>query len=299
MSSPTPTGRSRRRAPRRPANPDIPVTLGTSSVWPDDIADAFEFAEEAGYDGVELMITPEASTRDEAAILALSRRFHQPVLSLHAPTLLASQTVFGLDPWGKLDRSAELAVALGAPVVVVHPPFRWQKEYAAGFADGITELEKRHGVTFAVENMYPWKVAGRVVEGYVPSWDPTDSPYRNLVLDVSHAAASGSDALEMAKGFGDRLLHVHLTDGSGAPGRDEHLVPGRGTQPAAELLTWIAGSGFGGVVCVEVATRRERTHDRRHAALRESLAFARRHLAAGRPGFEVDGGGEVNAVGPG
>jgi sugar phosphate isomerase/epimerase len=273
------------------------VTLGTSSVWPDDIADAFEFAAEAGYDGAELMITIDPATRDEPAIRELSRTHGVPVLSVHAPTLLATQTVFGLDPWGKLERSAELAVALGAPLVVVHPPFRWQKGYAEGFAEGIVELEQRHGVSFAVENMYPWKLAGRVVEGYVPSWDPTDSPYRNLVLDVSHAAASGADSLAMAKGFGERLAHIHLTDGSGAPGKDEHLVPGRGSQPAAELLRYVASSGFGGAVCVEVATRRERTHARRHSALVESLEFARTHLSAGQPGFEVDSGGRVSAVG--
>lgn len=271
----------------------IPVTLGTSSVWPDDIADAFALAEEQEFDGVELMITVDSVTRDEAVIADLSRRHQQPVLSVHAPTLLATQTVFGLDPWGKLDRSARLAVALGAPLVVVHPPFRWQKEYAAGFTDGIAELEQRHGLVFAVENMYPWKLAGRVVEGYVPSWDPTDSPYPHLVLDVSHAAAAGVDCLEMAKGFGDRLAHIHLTDGSGVFGKDEHLVPGRGTQPAAEMLSWVANSGFSGAVCLEVATRRERTHTRRHSALVEALVFARTHLGQLRQGFEVDSCGEV------
>ena len=276
-----------------PGARSIPVTLGTSSVWPDDIADAFAFAEEQAFDGVELMITVDSVTRDESVIAELSRRHQQPVLSVHAPTLLATQTVFGLDPWGKLDRSARLAVALGAPLVVVHPPFRWQKEYAAGFADGIAELEARHGLVFAVENMYPWKLAGRVVEGYVPSWDPTESTYPHLVLDVSHAAAAGVDCLEMAKGFGDRLAHIHLTDGSGTFGKDEHLVPGRGTQPAAEMLSWVANSGFSGAVCLEVATRRERTHSRRHSALVEALVFARTHLGQLRQGFEVDGCGQV------
>lgn len=287
----------RRRPPEAVRHRPVPVTLGTSSVWPDDISDAFEFAAEAGYDGAELMITVDPATRDGPAISGLSRRYGVPVLSVHAPTLLATQTVFGLDPWGKLERSAELAVALGASLVVVHPPFRWQKGYAEGFADGLTELEQRHGVTFAVENMYPWKVAGRVVQGYVPSWDPTEGPYRNLVLDVSHAAASGSDSLRMAAAYGDRLAHVHLTDGSGAPGKDEHLVPGRGSQPVAELLRYVAGSGFGGVICVEVATRRERTHTRRHEALVECLEFARTHLTTDRPGFEVDSDGAVSAVG--
>ena len=43
--------------------------------------------------------------------------------------------------------------------------------------------------------------------------------------------------------LGDRLTHVHMTDGSGSA-KDEHLVPGRGTQPCAELLELLAVRGF-------------------------------------------------------
>ena len=42
-----------------------------------------------------------------------------------APTLLLTRGVFGPDPWDKVDRSIELAFALGAPNVVLHPPFFW------------------------------------------------------------------------------------------------------------------------------------------------------------------------------
>ena len=133
------------------------------------------------------------------------------------------------------ERSAEMAHEVGAEVVVVHPPFRWQKEYAAGFVEGIAALEVSTGIRFAVENMYPWRASQkRGVEMYLPHWDPSTEPYANTTIDLSHAAIARSDVVEMAERLGPRLRHIHLTDGSGSP-KDEHLVPGRGATGAAAL----------------------------------------------------------------
>ena len=68
-----------------------------------------------------------------------------PVVAIHAPVLLFTQRVWGTEPWGKLERSAEMAAAVGAEVVVVHPPFRWQREYARDFVNGIAALEESSG----------------------------------------------------------------------------------------------------------------------------------------------------------
>jgi sugar phosphate isomerase/epimerase len=84
--------------------------------------------------------------------------------------------------------------------------------------------------------------------------------------------------MAMADALGPRLAHIHLADGSGSP-RDEHLVPGRGTQPCAELLETLAVQQFSGSIIVEVTTRRL-SDEQREADLAEALAFARLHLAA-------------------
>jgi sugar phosphate isomerase/epimerase len=78
--------------------------------------------------------------------------------------------------------------------------------------------------------------------------------------------------------MGSGLKHVHLGDGTGE-GRDEHLVPGRGNQPCAEVLRSLVARGFTGSVALEVSTRRAVSRAAREADLRESLEFARRHLA--------------------
>jgi sugar phosphate isomerase/epimerase len=106
---------------------------------------------------------------------------------------------------------------------------------------------------------------------------------RDATLDVSHAAVSGSDVMGMAQSLGDRLAHVHLGDGTKPGLPDEHLVPGRGTQPCAELLSWLTRTAYSGYVVLEVSTHRVPTLGDRQADLAESLAFARRHLAGAQP----------------
>lgn len=264
-----------------PTRPDARVGLSTASVYPESTTVAFEIASRLGYDGVEVMVWTDPVSQDPAALRRLSEHYQVPVLAIHAPCLLITQRVWGTDPWQKLRRSQEAARALGAGTVVVHPPFRWQRDYARRFA---TELERLGGdgeVIFAVENMFPLRIRGREVSGYAPDWDPLPGPYRHLTLDLSHTAVSRQDALQVAREAGDRLAHVHLADGTGV-NRDEHRVPGRGDQPCAELLDLLACRRFAGSVIVEVNTRHAATRAQREIDLAEALAFARLHLACAR-----------------
>jgi sugar phosphate isomerase/epimerase len=251
-------------------------------MYPERTPDAFEMAVRLGYDGVEVMVYTDPVSQD-ADVLRRLQDYHQiPILSVHAPSLLLTQRVWGREPWEKLRRAQDLAERVGARVVVLHPPFRWQREYARGFEKGLAAMAEETDVIFAVENMYPLRAAGGEVVPYAPTWDPTALDCPHVTLDLSHTAASGSDALAMAEELGGRLAHVHLADGTGAPAGpvpDEHLVPGRGSQPCAELLGRLAAAGYHGAVVVEVKTNRAPTREDRIADLAESLAFAREHLA--------------------
>jgi sugar phosphate isomerase/epimerase len=114
---------------------------------------------------------------------------------------------------------------------------------------------------------------------YVPGWDPAQHDYANATIDLSHSAVSMSDPVEMARALGDRLRHIHMTDGSGSA-KDEHLVPGRGRQPCAELLEHLANTGFSGHIVIEINTRRSGSREARELDLLEALAFTRLNFAA-------------------
>jgi sugar phosphate isomerase/epimerase len=225
------------------------------------------------------MVTPDAVSQDVEVLRRLADYHSIPVLAVHAPCLLITQRVWGRDPWGKLVRAKEVAEQLGARVVVVHPPFRWQRDYARDFGTGLARMQQETDVLFAVENMFPLRARGAEVAPYAPTWNPVQMDYPHVTLDLSHTAVSGSDPLAMAAELGGRLAHVHLADGTGLAYRDEHLVPGRGTQPCAPLLRRLGPAGYQGMIVLEVKTFRAPTQEARLADLAEALEFARTHLA--------------------
>ena len=278
------------------AGTQIKVGLSTASVYPENTEAAFRYAAEIGYDGVELMVWAEPASQNIATVQAYSRRYAMPVLAVHAPCLLISQRVWGADPAVKLERSVRTAEALGAATVVVHPPFRWQRRYAEGFAAQVAELEEGTAVAVAVENMFPMRAdtlfgrhegsvrrlerrggPGLSVTAFSPSYDPTDTGFQHYTLDLSHTATAGMDATLLAERMGAGLTHLHLADGRGAA-HDEHLIPGDGSQPCAQICASLARNGFRGHVVVEANTQTARASQERAAMLHRALDFARTHL---------------------
>lgn len=260
----------------------ISIGMSTSCNFPLRVEHSFRLARLAGYDGVEVMVTTDPVSRDASAIRALTERYAMPVLSIHAPSLFWTQLVWGRDAQVKLERSAELAAEVGASSVVVHPPFRWEAGYAKNFERIVRQTARNSGVEICVENMFPWKVGHKNLKAYAPSPDPLDLDVDAMTLDFSHASLSGRDSLEYAMAMGDRLRHIHLCDGRKSVDdgnfKDEHLVPGHGTQPVAETLTYLVESGFTGHVVAEVGLHHVRDPQTRLDALIETAAFAKEYL---------------------
>ena len=91
----------------------------------------------------------------------LSEHHGVPVCAIHAPCLLFTQRVWGTEPWGKLERSAEMAAAVGAAEFLHHVAatgFRGEivleinTRKAAGRAD--REKDLRESLAFAREHFF-------------------------------------------------------------------------------------------------------------------------------------------------
>ena len=87
------------------------IGLSTSSVYPESTAHGFAYAARLGYDAIEVMVGIDALSQQTAAVRQLSEHHGIPICAVHAPTLLLTQRVWGTEPWGKLERSAEMAQA--------------------------------------------------------------------------------------------------------------------------------------------------------------------------------------------
>src|SRR5207302_6874235 len=176
----------------------------------------FRHIAEAGYEGVEVMVTHDPATQEAHLLEQASREFGLRVEVIHAPFLLITRRVWGTDPIGKIYRAVQVAEAVGAPLVVIHPPYRWQVRFRRWIEKNLAEFSARTGVTVAVENMFPITFgAERGVTFHAgQQLDELDvSPY--LVLDTSHAAVAGIDLVEAYERYRDKIAHVHLSQNAG------------------------------------------------------------------------------------
>src|SRR4029453_5632941 len=165
------------------------------------------------------MVTNDPDTQDASRVRALSEDHALPVLAIHAPFLLMSRRAWGRDPVGKIDRAIELALGVGAPLVVVPPPSRWQSAYRRWLDERLPAMSIERGVRVAVENMFPLRVRGRSVARFPArqSRAPLHG-FPDVTLDTSHLAVSGVDLVEAAARVGDRLAHVHFSHKRGKGG---------------------------------------------------------------------------------
>jgi sugar phosphate isomerase/epimerase len=230
------------------------LACSTASVFTRPLRAIFELLAETGFRAAEIMVTKDPATQEPETIRELAEEFDLRIEAIHAPFLLVTRSVWGTEPIGKIHRAISLAEEVGAPLIVIHPPYRWQGAYRRWMLQELPSLE-RTSVRVAVENMFPVRLGGRRVAALHTVCELADlDPFPNVVLDTSHAAVAGLDLLEAVARLGRRLAHVHLSNNAGK-GWDSHLPVDEGVLDLAPFLDALATGGFDGAISLELDLR--------------------------------------------
>ena len=253
---------------------DPSVLLSTAAFFARPLASTFELAAECGYEGVEVMVTKDPASQNPGTMRKLAADHGLRIGAIHAPSLLLTRSVWGTDPVGKIDMATRVAVDADVPLVVTHPPYRWQRSYRDWLRDSLPTVEERTGVIVAIENMFPVHIGKRPMMLHANQDLEQLAGFPHLVLDTSHAAVAKHDLVKVRRLFGDRLRHVHLSDNAGK-GWDSHLPPGEGVLDLDGFVRELSGSGFDGTVSLEVDLRK-RADD--PAAIRALLVSMRERV---------------------
>jgi sugar phosphate isomerase/epimerase len=244
----------------------LKFSLSTGTLYPYPLRHVFRWARATGFEGVELVVNPEAILRGGQRTRQLAMEQRIEILSVH-PTLVP------LPGWrerhGGFDPTVRWALEAGAGLVVFHIPRTEGLEEGEGleYTEKIEGWQARLSGTatrLALENK---AVRTETERRYALS--PLDrlrafADYHDLglVLDTVHAGTSGEDLLDAWRTFGGRLVNVHVSDQGGhlplgsSPfvqrALGEHRFPGAGTLPLAELLGSLSSTGYEGPVTLEV-----------------------------------------------
>jgi sugar phosphate isomerase/epimerase len=288
----------------------VKFSLSTGTLYAYPLRAVFRWARQAGFDGVELVINPEAVLRGGRAVRRLAQAEGVELFSAHP-------TIVPLPGWrerdGGMARTIGLAREAGIGLVVMHTPrsesldegeglvFRqrvegWQRQLAG--SDLRLAIENK-----AIRAEAHWRYALTPLDRLRAFADRHDL---GLVLDTAHAGTAGEDLIQAHRLFGNRLVNLHLSD-LGGPLRwaefslvrrffGEHRFPGVGDLALSELLGDLGSSDYAGLVTLEVTPWSVRAWW--PPAVRRHLARARQWMVhrGGNAGTSATGSGTLPSV---
>jgi sugar phosphate isomerase/epimerase len=234
---------------------DLTMVFSTGSFFARPLDWAFGVIAEAGYDGAELMITQDPATQDPERITALAEGEGLPTPVVHGPFLLLTRRVFGTDQIEKARRSLEVAAAIDADTMIVHPPYRWQRTFHDWLVEEADDEADDLGTRLGVENLFPVPMLGRHVRFHRYTRPEHLGPFRHLVLDTSHFGVTGVDLAEVWSQLQGQAAHLHVSDNRGN-GRDSHAPLGEGVLPLGSFLHAVGESDYAGAITLELDCRR-------------------------------------------
>lgn len=248
------------------------LSLSTASLYIYPLRWIFAIAQRAGFDGIELVISPEVEWRGGAYIKKLAAEFGLEIFSLHPPLLQYRGWKYlhrSIVPY--LDRAIRVTDDVGAPIMVVHMPKARDAERGVGrdFIDCLVSERKNlngSGPQITLENRpkFRAKDAGLILttpqelRGFA---DAHDFP---MTLDTAHIGTFDLDLIDSYDYFRGRLANVHLSDLRDVSPRIEaqpvlhsyvkqHQLPGAGKLPLRGFITMLVREEYAGPMTFELS----------------------------------------------
>lgn len=220
---------------------------------------SLRLARDLGFDGVELVIGPEALYAGPSPLRRAIERVGVPVLSVHPPFLRLP----GWPRWPahRLPRMMALARDLGAELAVTHTINFYDPDSPrnAHFSQAIRLGHAAGGgeVALTIENsQYNRRRHMAYLDHLSRLVNYAQARGCGITFDTCHAGACHEDILQDYELVKPLLRNIHLNDlVRRGPRPHTHVVPGDGELPLRELMQRLAGDNYAGLVTVEAHPR--------------------------------------------
>ena len=223
--------------------------------WP--LQQALQAIGRAGYDGVELCLE-HPDMRPEALPLE-----HCPVIleQVRAAGLEVASVSYHGDREEPVSRAAnqlrsiQIAHALGSDILILNSQHVLEGQRERQWADFVTQLRQtllpaalEAGVALAIEPEPGMSVHGTTE--MLQLLREVDHPALGVNLDLGHAWLTDADLLQSIRDLAPYLVHLHWEDFPA--GQHQHLVPGEGDMPLAQICAVLREIGYQGYYTIDL-----------------------------------------------
>ncbi|OGV74243.1 MAG: hypothetical protein A3K19_14175 [Lentisphaerae bacterium RIFOXYB12_FULL_65_16] len=219
---------------------------------------ALKIIRDAGFDGCEFSHYEWLDLKQCEALRAECGRLGLTPWSAHSWVALPDNPATVAERSAQLAQNLEGASALGASVMVVHPP-SYPKDVTAvaqrtawnqaiesalrGLAPALAAVK----ISMAIENCGP----RAELEAVADLLARLNLPGIGFNIDTGHAQIRGMQPAEAIRLMGKRLLTTHLQDNFGK--NDDHLPPGCGTIDWPATIGALREVNYQGTLMVEIS----------------------------------------------
>lgn len=248
------------------------VSLSTGSLYIYPLRWTFGLAKRAGFDGLELVISPEVEWRGADYIRKLVQEFQLPVLTVHPP-------LYSYPGWQALndtyapvmEKAVALTESVGAELMVVHTPRAraYDDELGKGFVDKVVQARNEingSGLKLGIENgaRFSERDDRYILRALPELREFADKHNLAMTLDTAHIGTCELDLLDSLQWFDGRVGNVHLSDLREVPHLirsqprlhsyfRQHQFPGTGLLPLPQFLRELQRRNYQGVITYELS----------------------------------------------
>jgi sugar phosphate isomerase/epimerase len=243
------------------------ASLSTGSLYFYPLRQIFAIARAVGFEGLELVLSPEVTIRGVGYVRRLSQEYGLSIFSLHPPMLPGPRP----RPHHELlPEMVSVARECGCRFIVIHAPKALSmhdelgREYAEAVESCVRDL-RGASLRLCVENQAVFRPGDREYALCAPAALRrfADEHDVAVTLDTAHAASFPYGLLEAYETLQSRMVNVHLSDFrtelSIPPWFNmhsyfkHHQLPGDGDLPLREFLDRLRADRYDGPVTVEVS----------------------------------------------
>ena len=174
-----------------------------------NIYDIFQNLKKSGIDGIELLVSSNATELDIKKLQKILNKHDVSVLSIHQ----SLTTLFNIKI-SEIVKLFEIAQLFSAKIIVLHLSALINQIFNKEYISSLKKLEKKYGIIIGFENnpKHPLSL-------FKPfTWREND--FSSLVakkgfkvtFDTTHLAQTGGDILEFYNINKNRIVNIHLSD---------------------------------------------------------------------------------------
>jgi sugar phosphate isomerase/epimerase len=243
------------------------ASLSTGSLYFYPLRQVFAIARDVGFEGLELVLSPEVTIRGVGYVRRLSQEYGLSVFTLH-PSMIPRPRP--REHHKLLPEMISVARDCGCQFIIIHAPKalsmddRLGREYAEAVETCVQDL-RGSSLKLCVENQAVFRPDDREYALCAPTSLRrfADEHDVAVTLDTAHAASFPYDLLEAYETLQSRLVNVHLSDFRSALSIPtwfnmhsyfkHHQLPGEGDLPLREFLDRLRADRYHGLVTIEVS----------------------------------------------